>query len=284
MTPRKGEEGYALIVAIMSMILFALMALTMINATRGTVIMASAELDRARLSAAADAGLALAIQGLSSRDPALRWSIAGQPRRIAFDDMVLTIVIEDERGKIALNDINKGQVEMMFAAFGLSGGAMEEAVDGFLDWRDEDGAPRLRGAERDVYEKRRIKARNGPLRSIGELALIAGVGPALAAKIAPIATVNPGSNAGFDPRFASPIAIKVSADNEVDAASAELALGRAIRGETVAIDLSASPTLVGRPLTVRVEAARGARAKLRRQTIIELTGARLKPYIVRARE
>lgn len=284
MTPRSREQGYALIVAIMSMILFALMALTMINATRGTVNMAAAEVDRARLSAAADAGLALALQGLMTRDPAQRWSIAGDARRIAFDDMVLTIKIEDERGKIALNVINKAQVEIMFQAFGLAGVELEEAVDGFLDWRDEDFTPRLRGGEDEAYAQQRIRPRNGAMRSIGELALIKGIGPALAQRIAPFATVNFGSNGDFDPRFSTAIAIRVAEDSEAASGSAELALGRAIRGDSVAIDLGSAPSLIGRPLTIRIKASRGARAKLQRIIIIELTGAAARPFIVRARE
>lgn len=284
MIAQKREQGYALIIALMSMILFALMALTMINATRGTVIMASAEIDRARLSAAADAGFALALQGLLTRDAAQRWSIAGQPRQIAFDDMMLTITIEDERGKIAINLINKAQAEIMFQAFGLSGGPLEEAVDGFLDWRDEDFTPRLRGAEDDAYASQKIRPRNGPLKSIGELALIKGIGPALATRIAPYASVNFGINGDFDPRFSTPIAIRVSADSDAGSASDELALGRAIKGDNVAIELGAVPSLVGRPLTVNVEAMRGETAKLRRKIIVELTGAPIRPYVVRARE
>ncbi len=284
MNPRRGEQGYALIVALMSMILFALMALTMINATRGSVIMASAEVDRGRLSAAADAGLALALQGLLTRDPARRWSISGEPRRVAFDDMVLTIAVEDERGKIALNVINKTQVEIMFEAFGLTGGEREEAVDGFLDWRDEDFTPRIRGGEDEAYSALRIRPRNGALRSIGELALIKGVGPALAAKIAPFATVNFGTNGDFDPRFSTPIAIKVSQDSDAASGSAELELGRSIKGDKVAIDLGPATSLIGRPLTVKIDASRGPKAKLQRQVIIELTGAPTRPYVIRARE
>ena len=266
------------------MILFALMVLTMINATRGTVIMASAEVDRARLSAAADAGLALALQGLLTRDPARRWSIAGEPRRVAFDDMILTIAVEDECGKIALNVINKAQMEIMFQAFGLTGGEREEAVDGFLDWRDEDFTPRLRGGEDEAYAGLRVKPRNGPLRSIGELALIKGVGPALAAKIAPFATVNFGTNGDFDPRYSTPIAIRVSEEGEAASGSAELELGRSIKGDKVAIELGSAPSLIGRPLTIRIAASRGAKKQLRRQVIIELTGAPARPYVIRARE
>ena len=275
----QGEQGYALIAAVVSIIVFALMALTIINATRGPTFMASAELDRARLSAAADAGIALAIQGLLLPEAAQRWAINGKPRRAEFDGMALAITVEDERGKIAINLINKRQVEIMFEGFGLAGADLETAVDGFIDWRDQDNEPRLRGAERDFYAARRIKPRNGEFRSVGEMALINGVGQGLARRIAPFATVNFGANGEFDPRFASPIALRVSQDefSEVDAAKQS-------RGPIPLLPQAITNSLIGRPLTIRVDATRGPGSHARRQIILELTGSDIRPYVVRARE
>lgn len=276
---RPGEQGYALIAAVISIIVFALMALTVITAVRGPTIMASAELDRARLSAAADAGIALAIQGLLQDDPARRWTIDGKPRQTEFDGMALSIAVEDERGKIALNLINKNQAERMFSGFGLSGAALETAVDGFMDWRDEDSDPRLRGAERETYTRLRIRPRNGELRSVGELALINGVGQKLASRIAPFATVNFGTNGEFDPRFASPLAIRVSED-DFDAVDAARQAARPASLLPAAITQS----LIGRPLTIRVDATRAPGGHARRQVILELTGSDIRPYVIRARE
>ncbi len=283
MKPRRREEGYALIAAVVSIVVFAMMALTIINATRGGTIMASAEADRARLSAAADAGVALAIQGLMAKDAAQRWSIDGKARRETFDGIALTIVVEDERGKIALNLINKAQVEIMFAEFGLDGVELEAAVDGFMDWRDEDDDVRPRGAEFEAYTPRKLKPRNGELRSLGELALINGVGPALATRIAPVATVNFGGNAEFDPKNASPIAIRVSND-EPSSGFAERERLAERGGAIEAFRRERTVSLIGRPLTVRVDASRGRDAHARRTIIIELTGADVRPYVIRARE
>jgi general secretion pathway protein K len=284
MTSPRREEGYALIAAVVSIVVFAMMALTIINATRGATLMASAEADRARLSAAADAGVALAIQGLMAKDPAQRWSIDGNARRETFDGMALTIVVEDERGKIALNLINKAQVERMFAAFGLDGLELEAAVDGFMDWRDQDDDVRPRGAEFESYAPRKLKPRNGELRSLGELALISGVGPALAIRIAPVATVNFGANGEFDPRYASPFAVRVSADDEPSSGFAERERALERGGAIEAFRPKRTDSLIGRPLTVRVDASRGQGAHARRTIIIELTGADVRPYVIRARE
>lgn len=279
----RREEGYALIAAILSIVIFALMALTIINVTRSATIMGSAELDRVRLSAAADAGVAIAVHGLMLKDPARRWAIDGKIRRETFDDMVLDIIVEDERGKIALNLINKTQVGIMFAEFGLQGIEQEAAIDGFMDWRDEDDDPRLRGAEFEVYAPKRIKPRNGELRSIGELALIAGVGPALTQRITPFATVNFGTGE-FDPRYATPIAIRVSLDSEIASGFAERNASLTRDGSIPAFRRSRADSLIGRPLTIRVDAKRGVDASARRTVIVELTGSEVRPYVIRARE
>ena len=278
-----AEEGYALIAAVVSIILFSLMALAVINTMRGPTLMVSAEADRAKLSAAADAGVAIAIEGLLIRDSVQRWKIDGKNREEYLGDIRLDIKVEDERGKIALNLINKQQVERMFSAFGLQGIELEEAADGFMDWRDDDFEVRARGAEFDAYSASKIKPRNGPLRTLGELALIKGVGPKLAEQIAPFATVNFG-NGDFDPRFASPIAARVSADDEADADLAEF--GSAFQaGQTVrASRADVSDSLVGRPLTIRVSAKAGREAQAQTNVIVELTGSEIRPYVIRARD
>ena len=285
MIPDQREEGYALIAAILSIVIFALMALTIINVTRSSTLMASAEIDRAKLSAAADAGIAIAVHGLMLNDPVRRWAIDGKVRREVFERTTLDIIVEDERGKIALNLINKSEVEAMFAEFGLQGLELEAAVDSFLDWRDEDDDPRPRGAEFEVYAPKQIKPRNGELRTLGELALISGIGPELAQRMIPFTTVNFGTGE-FDPRYASDLAKRVSSINEIsnglfDSADSEAAkLGRSIE----ALRTRRTDSLVGRPLTIRVTAKQPPDKSAQRTAIIELTGSEVRPFVIRARE
>jgi general secretion pathway protein K len=139
------------VVAVASLAVLALLALTIIEATRGSTRSARAELDRARLSAAADAGIALAVQGLAQANAARRWRPDGRLREVQFGGAAIAIRIEDELGKVPLNQINEQQAEALFSAFGLQGAELEEARDAFLDWRDQDDDPRLRGRERTDY-------------------------------------------------------------------------------------------------------------------------------------
>ncbi len=285
MIPDRREEGYALIAAILSIVIFALMALTMINATRSSTIMATAEIDRAKLTAAADAGIAIAVHGLMLKDPAQRWSIDGNIRRERFERATLEIIVEDERGKIALNLINKSEVEAMFAEFGLQGIELETAVDSFLDWRDEDDDPRPRGGEFELYKEKRIKPRNGELRTLGELAMINGIGPELAKRMAPFVTVNFGTGE-FDPRYASELAIRVSNINEIGNglfATPESEAEKLAR-KVEALRTRRSDSLIGRPLTIRVTAKQPPDRSAQRTAIIELTGSEVRPFVIRARE
>jgi general secretion pathway protein K len=280
-----SEAGYALIAAVVSIVLFALMALAAINATRGPTVMVAAEADRARLQAAADAGVSLAIQGLMARATPARWPIDGSTKRVNFANTTLDIRIEDERGKIALNLINREQADRMFREFGLQGSELETATDSFLDWRDGDDNVRPFGAEAEDenYVERKLRPRDGDLRTLGELAHIKGIGPDLARRIAPFSTVNFGTGA-FDARYATPLAARVSADNEGDADlagfDAPIVAGQARSAFRPAV----SDSLVGRPLTIIVEARSGQDARARRRAIIELTGVEVRPLVIRARE
>jgi general secretion pathway protein K len=281
----RREEGYALIAAILSIVIFALMALTMINVTRSSTIMAVAEIDRAKLTAAADAGIAIAVHGLMLTDPEQRWAIDGKVRRERFEGITLDIVVEDERGKIALNLINKSEVEAMFAEFGLQGIELEAAVDSFMDWRDEDDDARPRGAEFESYAPKKIKPRNGELRTLGELAMIIGIGPELAKRMMPFTTVNFGTGE-FDPRYASELAIRVSSVNEIANGIFATEDSEAARlSRTVeAFRTRRKESLVGRPLTIRVTAKQAPDKSAQRTAIVELTGSPVRPFVIRARE
>lgn len=280
---RHGEQGYALLAAVASIAVFASLSLMMLNASRGSIAMAGAELDRARLSAAADAGVAIALQGLLQSDRARRWPIDGQPRQLAFDAYTLTITVFDERGKIPLNRLDRRQAEAMFRAAGLGGGDLDIAVDSFLDWRDQDDDPKLNGAEADYYDRLAIRPRNGSLQSVGELALVRGVGQAVATRLIPFATVDFGSKSDFDPSFASPIARRVMADqNDVATVSSEQA--RENGGVINSGPVSDRNSLIDRPLTIRVDARIGAHAHARRQLIVSLTGIADRPYLVLGRD
>lgn len=269
-------------VAVASLAVLALLALTMIEATRGSTRSAQAELDRARLTAAADAGVALAVQGLAQPSAARRWRPDGRVREVTFGAATLEIRIEEELAKVPINTLNDQQVEALFGEFGLQGAELEEARDAFLDWRDGDDEPRLRGTEAADYAAQGIRPRNGSLRTNMELAAIPAIGPELALRMDPYISVFTPTSGRFARANASPLARRVMADrvSEDGFAGVTVAQGGLTESETGRVD----DGVTGRPLRVIVTARGADGAAARRNVVIELTGNPARPYVVRARE
>lgn len=280
MTSPRSESGYALVAAVASIAVFATMALTIMTATRASVVEGTAEVRQAQAAAAADAGVALAISGLLSDDIADRWSIDGRTRRIPFGQAMLNIHVEDERGKVPLNRLDEHYVTALLEAFGLSGDRLRIAIDSLLDWTDDDDEPRPFGAEAEYYAPRGIRPRNGALLSVDELGLVRGFDPLLVRRIGEIATTSFG-NGSFDARYAQPLAIGIMQGGGENSPAA-IDRARELAGQRTAIELATEGDLVGRPLTIVVDASLAGGGRARRRAIIELTGAALRPYVVRS--
>lgn len=276
--PRR-EEGYAMIAAVAAIAMFASLALILVTGTRGGTVMAGAERDRAEANAAAEAGLALALSGLAERGPTGAWPIDGRVRNESFGQARLSIRVEDERGKLPINLLDETQVRRMLERAGLSGERLAIAADSLNDWLDEDEERRPSGAERAWYAARGIAPRNGPLVSIDEFAAIRGFDPALVERLRPIVTLH-WNKGPFEPRHASLDAIAVmSADGEDPVAQIERA--RELAGQVTALSFEVEGGLVGRPLLVTVDASLPGGAHATRRALVELTGASVRPYVVR---
>lgn len=304
MIRRRGEAGYALIAAVASILIFALLALGQVTGMRAAVISGEAEIDAARAAAAADAGMAIAISHLTDPDDRRRWFADGRLRRAQFDRAALTIRIDDERGKVPINvialnaaDTNEPdprQLTRMLELAGLEGQALRIARDSLIDWVDDDDDPQPDGAESAYYAPRGYGPRNGTLATVGELRRVRGFSPRLVEQLAAFTTVNFASRAlafgssaryaggSFEPRFAQPRAIDVMLGG--DGGPAAIARQRELAGQTTALGFSDAAQLVGRPLGIHIVAELPDGARAERVFIVELTGTETRPYIIRAFE
>lgn len=278
---RKSESGYALVAAVASILVFALIALTVIEASRGTIVAASAEVDRARAHAAAEAGLAIALRNLMNGGPGGAPPIDGRVQHLRFENADLAIAIQDERGKIPLNALDSSLSRRLFEELGLSGDRLDIATDSFLDWIDDDDDPRPNGAENGYYKDMGIRPRNGNLLSVAEMALIRGVGKPLADKLEAIATVHFGSGS-FEPKHASLAAIKVI-EGENNGAIDLIERQRELAGQQTALAIESSKDLIGHPLTIEINASIGQNAHSYIRQIVILTGRASAPYVFKER-
>lgn len=279
-TAAAGETGYAMIAAVISIAVLALMALSLVDTRAGITAGVAAEAEHARLAAAVDAGIAIAISNLAEPDRTRRWRIDGRPRPLRFGDTDLLVAVEDERGLLPLNQLSEEQVRALFEELGVGDPDLRVISDSLLDWLDDDDEARPDGAEFPYYAQRGYAPRNGPLHSLEELRQVRGLTPALIARLAPVTSIYRNTRDGFDDRYAAPLALAVMAGGGLGS-PAVIARSRERAGQRVAIELADAESLVGRPLAIRVQARRPGGGQLQRVAHIELTGRRGLPYVVR---
>lgn len=273
------EAGYALVAAVASIGFFATIALGVMSLTQRAIITGSAEVEAARASAAADAGVAIAIRNLLTTSAAGAAPIDGSSRTIAFDGATLVITMSDERGKVPLNLLDEQQLTLMLESIGLEGEALAIARDSYLDWIDEDDVVRPEGAESDYYREKGLRPRNGGFLTIGEIGRVRGFNAARVERIAAFASADFG-NGSFDTRSASPAAIKIMYPDG-EAAIAEIVRARETRGQVTALSFSDRSNRVGRPISIRVVARHPSGGIAARHCVVELTGAQRRPYVIR---
>ncbi len=272
--PAGRQAGYAVIAALLAGACFALLAAQLVSTSRSAVQDANAEIVRAKLAAAADAGTALALDGLSTADPSARWDIDGRPRHERFEGAELTITVEDERGKIPLNLITPAQAHTLFERGGADPAQVDALVEAFLDRRDPSRTTHATAASPGA------EAAQGFAR-VSDLTGVTCLTPALYAAIAPSATVS-ADDAAFDPRTATPLALQVMG-GESASAPAVIERQRELAGERPALDLAPPINLTGRALTIRVSAADSRDGRFETASVVQLTGRPERPYVVRAR-
>ena len=118
----------------------------------------------------------------------------------AIGDGVLSAQIEDERGKLNLNDLAAGgdpiakktkvlRFKRLFELVQIN----PDLVDAIVDWVDQDEVPEASGAEGSYYQTLRpsYRAANAPLQTLLELRLIKGMTPDLIEKLSKVVTVYP---------------------------------------------------------------------------------------------
>jgi len=263
-----------MLAAVAAVAAFGYLSLAAIGGGRSAVVAAGAGLAQARLAADADAGVALALHNLGLLDPKRRWRVSDLPHEVEFEGAQLTISLADENGKIPLNFIQSSELHRLFELGGADPSKIDTLVDAFVDLRGDQRAGGVRTAGFPQVDVR-IAAQRGPLSSVEELQLLPDMTPAIYARIAPAVTVH-AITLAFDPRNASPLALAVMSPS----AAAPPQAGAA-PGSTPADD---PLVLAGHMVSVRVDAVDRHGGALRRTAIVDFTGSRARPYVMRGLE
>lgn len=282
---RGRERGIALLAVVWVVALLAVMALDVLAAARREAGLASDHALRARLDAAAEAGIALAVHGLlaEAASPGPGQARRRGPRPVEpmeFEGIALAIAVEDEAGKIDLNQAPPRVLRGLFEALGLPAPRAAALAEAILDWRDTDEVPRPGGgAEAPQYRAALspVPPRDGAFRSVEELVHVQGMTPDLLALAAPWLTVHAQREA-VDRAVAGPVAMQAAGAAQAPEPPPALRRGGGGGGAATAED-----GMEGRAFRIRVE-ARSAEGEARRvrEAIVRLTGDRREPYWIHA--
>jgi len=157
-------------------------------------------------------------------------------RDYAIGDGLLTGQVEDERGKLNLNDLAAGgdliakkarvqRVKRLFELLQIN----PDLVDAIVDWVDQDETPEPAGAESLYYQTLRpsYRAANAPLQTLLELRLIKGMTPDIMAKLSKVVTVYPQEGQSkVNLNTASPLVLQALDPSITQSVASDIALAR----------------------------------------------------------
>jgi general secretion pathway protein K len=190
------SSGMALLVTLMVLVVLAVLVHRFTLATRVHLTAAANVRDQFQAECLAVSGLESAMAALRQDDtPEVDhvgelWATYQGSKDIPGLENVegaFAVSIQDESGKIDVNRIVRldgattdefvrGQIERLLDIFGVPSDKRDSLLDCLEDWIDLDDLNKLNGAENTYYKglDSPYAARNGPLRTLGELNLVKG--------------------------------------------------------------------------------------------------------------
>jgi len=221
-------------------------------------------LDAAQVDVAAEAAVNRAVVGLLDPNPQTRWRTDGVPRAIDFEGTRMQVQVQDELGRVDLNNADGALLSGLFRSVGLDAQAASALVDKILDWREPGSLKRLNGAKDPEYRDAGLpyRPRNGPFQSVDELKLVMGMTPELFRRVERAVTVYSG-RPSIDPQVASPEALRALPTMDAQKVAALIA---ARSGQPV----MAGVPLVGRAFAIRIDVERPD-GLAHREAVIRLT-------------
>jgi len=176
-----GDQGFALIIVIVIMLLVSFLASQLILQVRTELAVAHNVKMRGAGVFLAEAGIHLGLFRIMDKpvfndDEELEKFREGFPYQTSLSDGEIRYYVVNESGKIDLNNTNPRLLELFLEYLNVDPDQIAIIVDSLQDWRDADNLHRLHGAEKDTYDERTppYSPRNGNISQPGEFFLING--------------------------------------------------------------------------------------------------------------
>ena len=256
--------------------LISVLVITFTSDARTELQIARNQYETARARALADAGVSLAILGLLDASPETRWRGAGEEHQIAYGGGSIRVSVQDEAGKISLNDAPPEILASLFRTLGETPADSAGLAATIAQWRDR---RRSEWATTATAAGSANVQTPEPFLTIEELRLVPGVTSAFYERVSLYLSVYV-DDAQVDP-VTAPAEVLRSLPGlnaqEVDAYIAQ-------RGNAVFARLPPVPGLspfanpVGRTVTIKSEGRTASGTQFVREAVVATTGAREEAY------
>ncbi len=272
-----NDRGYAMVAAVGAIAIMAAIAASLTTTVTSQVDILDAETTRARLASAAEAGIAVALNGLTEKGGNKLWTLEGEVHELSFDGAAVKVHIEDEHGKMLFQRMNEDNLGWLLEALEVPEPQRSIAHDSYGDWVDDDEEARENGAESEYYNQRGLQAANNWILTLDELGDVRGFTPDLIDRFRKFASSD--TSVYFDDTNASPLAIQVMTDGVADSPDI-IARRRELSGQRTAIALSA-PELKNHTVSIVAEARMASGPNVTRRAVVVVGTAGRYPYFVK---
>ncbi|MBV1695402.1 MAG: general secretion pathway protein GspK [Hyphomicrobiales bacterium] len=202
MTPRAdrsrrgaSDEGAILVVVVGVLLLLAIIASTLMIASRNQLRARAALGAHAEATAVADGVVRLVALRMAERRAANAqgpWmALDGTPAFCRDGGFGVEVRITDTAGLVDLNASSLDTFELLLTGIGVPSQEAGRLAAAIVDYRDPDDVPGVGGAESREYRQagRAVGPKNAPFDSVDELDQVLGLTPDLVARLRPLVTV-----------------------------------------------------------------------------------------------
>jgi general secretion pathway protein K len=258
--------------------LLSAVALSLLWDSNAAYSLAHNRLAAAEIAAMVEAGVNRAVAGLLDPSATPRWRIDGVPRSLAFEGADIRVSIQDEFGKIDLNQADVTLLASLLRTASLDPKSASDLADKIVDWRTAAPLKHLNGAKEQDYQAagKAYRPRNGPFQSVDELLLVMDMTPVIFRCIEPALTVYSGHQY-LDPTTAPREALRALPNMTPESVEALLATRLSAPPAFDASTPGGLTSLRGRAFTIRTEFEKSDRM-ITQEVTVRLTENPRQPF------
>lgn len=188
------QNGIVLVIILWATVLLTVIMGGLVLAMRTEIRLALTQSAQVRARALAEAGINHVILQLLQADRRQTPSLTLLAKQYRFGAGQVRTYVEDEAGKIDLNQAGPELFDDLLLSAGLRDEPRESLVEAILDFRDPDNLNRLKGLEEEVYQELGLDygPKNARFDTVEELLQIPGMSTKLFKKVRRAITVHSG--------------------------------------------------------------------------------------------